>query len=203
MYVRLTTLTGATNVAAAVDYIETKGRPAAAAMAGHRGLAIVTGEGTLGVASFWDTAETLEASAGTVGKMRETIRDIAGGGEVTVEVYEAAVTRRYAMPPAGAVARLLRVQSDPAEIDAAIDFWTNEALPLTEGAAGIVSAQLWVDRATGKGISATGWASQADLDAALPALTALGERVKGIIPSATVTGVDQYTLVSTTAQLGN
>jgi heme-degrading monooxygenase HmoA len=204
MYVRITTLTGATNVAAAVDHIETKARPAVEGMAGHRGLAVLTDEaaGTVAVAAYWDTAEQLESAAGTVSKMRETIRDVAGGGEMRVEVYEAAVTKRYAMPPAGAIARFLRVESDPAEADAAVAFWSEKALPATARAAGIVSAQLLLDRATGKGISVTGWKSQADLDAALPALTALREQVADAVPSANVVGVEQLTLVSTTAQLG-
>ena len=204
MYVRMTTLTGATDVAAAVDYIETKGRAAAEAMAGQRGLAVLTDEaaGTVVVAAFWDSAEALEASAGAVSKVRETIRDIAGGGEVTVEIYEAVVTKRFSMPTGPAVARILRIQSDPAELDAGIDFWINEALPITSRAAGLVSAQLWVDRATGKGISATGWQSRADLDAALPALAGLPEKVKAAVPSSTPISADVYTLVSTTAQLG-
>lgn len=203
MYVRMTTLTGAGNIAAAVDYLETKARPAVETMNGHRGLAVLKDEaaGTLAVAAYWDTTEQLEASAGTVSKMRDTIREIAGGGEIRVEVYEAAVTRRWSMPPAGAVARFLRVESDPADTDAAIVFWTDVALPASAAHAGICSAELLIDRATGKGLSITGWKTQEDLDAALPALSALREQALAAVPSAQVTGVEQFTLVSTTAQL--
>jgi hypothetical protein len=201
MYVRLTKLTGARDVAAAVDYIETKGRPAAAAMNGHRGLALLTGDATIAIASFWDSAESLEASAGSVAKLRETIVDIAGGGEVTVEVYEVVARHRFAMPGPGAIGRVLRAEVDPAEIDAAIGFWTGTALPAIAGSAGLTSAQLFVDRAAGKAISATGWLSQDDLDAAGPVLAGALEQVVAIAPSAKVTAVEQYTLVSTTVQL--
>lgn len=204
MYVRITTLTGAANIAAAVDYTETKARPAVEAMAGHRGLAVLKDEatGSAVVAAYWDTAEQLEASASAVSKMRETIRDVAGGGELAVEVYEAAATRRWSMPAPGAIARFLRVECAPAEIDAAIAFWVDEALPAIAGAAGIASAQLLVDRTTGKAISITGWHTQADLDAVKAILSGLLERVVDAVPSAKATGVEQYTLVSTTAQLG-
>ncbi len=202
MYVRISTWTGATNIDAIVDYLETKAAPAVVAMAGHRGLAVLKDEaaGTVVVAAYWATAEQLEASTGAVSKLRETVRDIAGG-DVSVEVYEAAVTKRFAMPPAGAIARFLRVEGDPSRLDAAIAFWVDEALPATARSAGLASAQLLVDRATGKGISITAWNTQADLDAAAPGLAALADRAREASPGGRATGVEQFTLVSTTAQL--
>ena len=203
MLVRVTTIRGqAGSAAAAVDYLENTARPAVENLVGQQGLATLTDDdSTVVVAAYWDSPESLAASADTVAKVRASAAGILGGVEPSVEVFEAAYTKRYSIPPPGAIGRLIRATIPVEQIDAAIAYYIAEVVPPFVGAPGLCSVQLLVDRATGRSISVAGWDDQAAIDAAEPLAQQVIAAALAAIPGLEFTGVEQYAIVRTTAQL--
>ncbi|MGQ0572681.1 MAG: hypothetical protein ACT4RN_00575 [Pseudonocardia sp.] len=203
MFVRITTIQGSPQKTdAAVEFVETTGRPLLEASTGNRGIGVLVDDeaGRTLVASYWDTAAArLESESALAGRRGQAAA--VAGGDVTVENYEVVVAQRLAMPPAGAPARLLRAQGEPGpETDELIAFYRSEALPLITGLAGLCSVQLLVDRESGRAISATAWADEAALAAAQDALAAAAAKFVERFGDR-ITGVEKYTVVSTTLQM--
>lgn len=203
MFVRITTIQGSPQkTAAAVEYVETTGRPLLESSGGNRGVAVLVDDeaGRTVVASYWDTADARLASESALASQRGQAA-AAGGGDVSVENYEVAVAQRLAMPPAGAPARMLRAQGEPGpETDDLIAFYRSEALPLISGLGGLCSIQLLVDRESGRAISATAWADEAALAAAQDGLADAAARFAERFGDR-ITGVENYSVVSTTLQM--
>lgn len=203
MDVRLTTLHGDKGtVEAGVEFIEGTARAAVEAAAGNRGFATFTDadSGVVVGASYWDGAASREASEAALAEIRAGLAE-AGGGGITIENYEAVVTKRVSIPAAGAVVRILRAQADPSEIDALIDFYRTELLPTLAASAGLCSAQLLVDRATGKGLGVSSWADEQALANARAFLEQAGAAASARVSSLRFTGTELYSMVRTTVRL--
>lgn len=203
MHVRLTTLHGDKNtVEAGVDYIEGTARAAVEAAAGNLGFATFTdaASGVVVGASYWDGAESRAASESALEHIRAGLAE-AGGGGITVENYEAAVTKRVSIPAAGAVVRILRAEADSSELDAMIEFYRSDLLPTFAAAAGLCSAQLLVDRASGKGLGVSSWEDEEALTNARALLEQAGAAASARVSSLRFTGTELYTMVNTTVRL--
>jgi len=60
-------------------------------------------------------------------------------------------------------ARIVTIQVQAAKIEEAIAIYREAILPAAKQQQGFLGARLFVDRATGKGVSVSRWASEADL----------------------------------------
>ena len=201
MHVRMTTLHGdASKQQKAVDVVENKARAAVEAAAGNRGFATMTGPGgTLIGASFWESAEAAAASQESLSELREEMADLAGG-TATVETYEVAVARRLSMPPMGALVRMLRIEIDPAAVDAGIAEYRDQVLPRLVDAPGLCSALLLVDRAAGRAVGFSTWEDEVAAEKAQHTL----DQVRADVADSTgarFSPVENLTMVRSTAQL--
>lgn len=201
MHIRMTTIRGdASQLQAAVDLAENKGRAAIEATPGNMGFATMTGsDGTLIGASLWESAEAAAASQGALSALREEIASVADGS-VTAETYEVAVARRLSMPPVGAVVRVLRIEIDRAALDGAVASYREAVLPQVLESAGLCSALLVVDRAAGRAVGISTWEDETAVEKSQH----MFDQVRAEVTQSTGASfapVEHYTLVSSTAQL--
>lgn len=144
MYVRLTIISGnPAKIDSSVEFLEQTARPQVEATAGNKGLATFTGvDARITIAaSYWDTADALEASGTALAPLREQV-EAAAGGPLSVEEYEVALGWRQTIPVRGAVVRLSRMEVEPAKADDAIAYYREETAPRLKGAPGLCSFQL-------------------------------------------------------------
>jgi len=131
------------------------------------------------VASYWDTLDAMTASEQAVQVSRKEVTGLLGG-TVTVEHYEVPVFVRRSRPHGGAGVRLTRVDCAPASIDAVIEEFRNTAVPALTAMAGLCSAHMMTDRATGRCIVITAWDDMDALAASRPATARLRADVAAV-----------------------
>ncbi len=112
--------------------------------------------------SAWETQEALRAAERPVESIRRDAADQFGGTVEKVERWEIAVLHREhrAVEGAGTLCTWLRLP----DIDRGIDAFRTQVLPRVEEMDGFCSASLFVDRDSGRAVSATAWESQEALD---------------------------------------
>ena len=153
MFTRLTTFTGANNIDNAVTHLRDEGLPILNLQQGYCGVTVsaARSEGVLAILSVWDSEADREASESAVSKGR---RDAAGliGGDVTVETFEQVVAEVNEPHIVGSPQIMIRISTDPANIDENIAFFKSEILPQIETAPGLLVLRDMINRETGEGI---------------------------------------------------
>ena len=100
MHVRITTITGATDIDAGIALAREQSVPALQKLKGYRGLTASAdrASGTVAVLTQWETEDDLNASEADAEKLRaEAVR--AFGGEPTVARFEQVLAEMPAGPP--------------------------------------------------------------------------------------------------------
>ncbi len=204
MHVRMNMLAGdPARLDDATRYLEGTVRPHVEGQHGNRGLACLTNAslGVCVVASYWETSDAMAASEQAVQVSRKEMTELMGG-MVTVEHYEAPVFVRRSRTPAGAGVRLTRIECSPAAVDGLIEDFRNSAVPALMDMAGLCSAHLLVDRATGRGIVITAWQDESALAASRAATARLRADVAGRT-HAQVRGMEEYKLLFSSVRDGD
>ena len=151
MYARATTIQGQpAMVDAGIAYVRDRVMPSVLAMDGCVGLSLLV-DRTSGrhiVTSAWETEEAMRATLSQTEPMRSEGARIFGGPAM-VEAWEIAVLHRDHRSAQGAGVRASWFQSDPANLDRAIDSFKLASLPRIEELDGFCSASLLVQRDTG------------------------------------------------------
>ncbi len=203
MHVRLNMLAGDPGqLGEATRYMETMVRPTVESQSGSRGLAVLANAvlGTCIVATYWDSADAMAASEQAVQVPRKEITELVKG-TVTVEHYEVPVFIRRSRPGPGAGVRLVRLEADPARLDAAIEVFRATAIPELMEIPDLCSAQLMSDRQTGRCIVAL---VLADAEA-LAASRSPGAELRSRVAAAahvTVRSVEEYSLAFSSVREG-
>jgi len=204
MHVRMNMLAGdPARLDEATRYLEGTVRPDVEAQHGNRGLACLAnaGLGVCVVASYWDTLDAMTASEQAVQVSRKEVTELLGG-TVTVEHYEVPAFVRRSRPQRGAGVRLSRVDCAPASIDAVIEEFRNTAVPALTAMAGLCSAHMMTDRATGRCIVITAWDDMDALAASRPATARLRADVAAVT-HLQVRSVEEYQLVFSSVRDGD
>jgi quinol monooxygenase YgiN len=201
MHVRMSSITGdPAKVDEVVRNLEETARPAVEAQPGNRGFAVFTDKdrGVTFGASYWESAEAMEKSDQALKSVRDNAASI-GGGTLTVERYEVAFALRRSVPQAGGGVRVTRIDLDPAQIDAGMEFYHKVALPDMEAQEGLCSAQMLLDRTAGRAVAISSWRDRAALDAGRN--RAVGIREEGATKvQPTAQSVEEYEMVHTSVQ---
>ena len=204
MHVRMNMLAGdPARLGEATRYLEGTVRPDVEAQHGNRGLACLANAdlGVCIVASYWDTLDAMTASEQAVQVSRKEVTGLLRG-TVTVEHYEVPVFVRRSRPQGGAGVRLSRLDCAPASIDAVIEEFRNTGVPALTAMAGLCSAHMMTDRATGRCIVITAWD---DMDA-LAASRSATARLRADMAAVThlqVRSVEEYQLVFSSVRDGD
>jgi predicted ester cyclase len=181
-------------------YLEETVRPHVEAQPGCRGLAILT-DAELGqtlVGSYWDTADALTSSEQAVQTSRKEATEMANG-VVTVEHYEVPIFLRRSRPHRGAGIRITTMENAPAEVDEAVTSFRDGALPALRTMPGLCSAQMLVDRDSGRSLVIAAYENREALRASRAGVARL--RADTLAKTnATVRSVQEFTLVSSTVR---
>ncbi|WP_226436667.1 hypothetical protein [Rhodococcus yananensis] len=122
--------------------------------------------------SSWRDEESLRASEGRVGLLRDEAAEVFHG-RTEVSRWEIAAMHREHHSGRGACCRVTWFTIDPADMDRGLDVWNLAALPKLEEVEGFCSAGLMLDRATGRSVTSLIFDSAQLLDAGSERLDAL------------------------------
>lgn len=202
MFARYTTVRGdPAKVDAAVEYIDGAAREAVEATEGNRGFAVLAdyGGGQVIGASYWDSAESMDASEP---KLEDTRAAAAAAldGELTIERFEVVLGFRQSIPARGAVVRLSRFEMDPSRADEALSLLREESVPRLKGADGLCSFLTLLDRERRAGIIVTSWENQAAAEAFWPVAEQLRARASDRV-GIRFEPFDAFTMIRSTARL--
>lgn len=108
----------------------------------------------------WESEAALQASRERVKPLRNGLARALNGQVEQIQEWEIAVMHRDQLTGNGACTRCTWIKGDPGKIDQMIDVFKTRVLPEAETIDGFRSASLFVDRASGKAVSAMVWASR-------------------------------------------
>lgn len=202
MFARFTTVRGDPDkIEAAIEYADGEARAAVEATPGNRGFAVVADAagGRLIGASYWDSRESMMHSESALAELRARAASTAGG-EASMERFEVVVGFRHSIPSRGALARISRLEVEPARVDEAITNMRDESVPRVKGTDGLCSFQLLLDRGTGRGMVVSAWENQAAADAFWPTAGQLRARATERA-GVRFRDVEDYTVIRTSVRL--
>lgn len=168
MYVRISTIRGATDIDAGIRFLREKVVPDLQQQRGFRGITASADRpaGIVAVVSLWETEQDMTASESAAGKVRQEALGVIGG-DVTVETFEQVVADIGDPPPAvGCSLRVIRTKMDPARVDDNIEFFRSEIVPRIKATPGFRGVRNLIDRASGQGVVGTLWDDEASMKAA-------------------------------------
>jgi hypothetical protein len=160
MYARVNIIFGRQDrIDAGIAHLENTDRAAVETTRGNRGLTTLVDRpaGVIVALSYWD--EPAYSSDAVLTQAREGAVS-AAGGDLVAESYEVAIGERHSVPASGAVARMVRVQIEPARVEDGLTFVREEILPRLQTGAGFHSAEVLIDRSFGSGVLLTVWVDE-------------------------------------------
>lgn len=169
MHVRITTVTGASDIDGGLALLRDQVVPQMQQQTGFRGLSAAgdRAAGVVTVLSVWDSQADLQASESAADKARgDTLRLM--GGEVSVERYEQTVWEvGDTRPGPGAKLHIRNIKLDPDRIDDNLNFFRQTVVPDMKTRPGFLAVRQLIDRNTGEGRVGSIWADQDSLAASL------------------------------------
>jgi heme-degrading monooxygenase HmoA len=169
MHVRITTVTGASNIDGGLAVLRDQALPQMQQQTGFRGLSASGDRAArvVTVLSVWDSEADLEASESAADKARgDAVRIM--GGEVSVERYEQTVwTVGDTRPGPGAKLHIRHVKIDPARIEENLEFFRRTVVPEMKARPGFLAVRQLIDRSTGEARVGSVWADEDSLSASL------------------------------------
>lgn len=158
MHARVSVVTAdPANLGYVVDYV-VEVRPAIEDEVGCLGMSLQVDEdvGLALVMSFWVSGDAMHESEPRVAPRRQEVLK-RGAATMSVERYRVADFTRPQPAPDGAGVRIARLETEPADVEAAVTAYEDLMLPWLVEADGFCSAMLLMDRSTGRGIEQSVW----------------------------------------------
>ena len=169
MHVRITTVTGASDIDGGLALLRGQVVPQMQQQRGFRGLSAAgdRAAGVVTVLSVWDSQADLQASESAADKARgDAVRLMAG--EASVERYEQTVWEvGDTRPGPGAILHIRNIKLDPDRIDDILDHFQQTVAPEMKARPGCLAIRQLIDRTTGEGRVGSVWADQDSLAASL------------------------------------
>jgi heme-degrading monooxygenase HmoA len=144
--------------------------------------------------TFWQDERTLRASESALSGVRGDTMSRFGADTPAAENYEVVVQHRPQPTEAGNFVRISSLDGDPAKVDDAIRHFETEVVPAVSALAGSRAVVLLVDRATGKALVATVWATKEDVEATANEAKAIAAKAMEV-SGANTRQVDWYEVV--------
>lgn len=99
--------------------------------------------------SSWESEETMRASNQQLEPVRQRLLETLGGDGLEVKEWEIAIFHRDHESPAGACARVTWARPPAGQLDAGVEAFKTNVLPLLESQEGFCSASMLIDRQDG------------------------------------------------------
>jgi len=166
MHVRISVITGATDIDGGIAIIRDQVVPQLSQQKGYGGLS-ASGDraaGLVSVLTVWESEADLNASESVADKVRSyAVRVI--GGDVSVERFEQVVWERGDTPAGpGAKLHIRQIKMDPSRIDENVEFFRQVVLPEMKAAPGFIGCRNLINRSTGEGRVGTVWTDEESLN---------------------------------------
>lgn len=168
MYARSTTITTQpSSIEEGIRHVRDETMPALLQVEGCVGLSLLVNRdsGQCIATSAWDSPEAMRASEARVGPIRADAGEHFNGSIERVEEWEIAVLHREHHATEGAAVRCTWLSAPVESLEQAIEGFRATVLPGLEQLEGFSSASLFLNRATGRAVSATAWDSRTALQA--------------------------------------
>lgn len=168
MYARSSTIHARTSaIDEGIAHVRDEVMPAMRDIEGCMGLSLVVdrNSGRCIATSSWQSQEAMHASAERVRSIRDRAAE-AFEGTTQVEEWEIALLHRDHPSPDGSCVRATWLQTDPAQMDHAIDVFRMVTLPRIQELTGFCSASLMVDRASGRAVTSVTYDSRESMERA-------------------------------------
>jgi quinol monooxygenase YgiN len=157
MYARSTTIQAQpSSIDAGIAHVRDAVMPALEGIDGCVGVSLLVSResGRCIATSSWESEAAMRASAESIRPIRERATELFGGS-AQVEEWEIAAMHREHRASGGAYVRATWVKVSPDQMDQGIDFYKITILPALQELQGFCSCSLLVDRASGRGVTAT------------------------------------------------
>jgi quinol monooxygenase YgiN len=168
MYARSTTITAQrSSIDDGISHLRDETMPALLETEGCVGLSLLVdrNSGKCIATSAWESEDAMRASEARVGPIRSDATERFGGSIDSVEEWEIAVLHREHRAADGSCVRCTWLRAPIDAMERAIDMFRTDVLPQVEQLDGFCSASLFVDRTSGRAVSATAWDSRASMEA--------------------------------------
>lgn len=99
--------------------------------------------------SSWESDDAMHASSEQLKPVRERLLHTLGGDGLEIQEWEIAILHRDHESPAGACARVTWARPPAGQLDAGVDAFKTNVLPLLEDLDGFCSASMLINRETG------------------------------------------------------
>ncbi|MDP8909120.1 MAG: antibiotic biosynthesis monooxygenase [Chloroflexota bacterium] len=119
--------------------------------------------------SAWENEDAMRASAQRVQPLRERGADLLSATP-EVREWEIAVLHRERAAPEGACASVTWTRGEPQHVDRNLQIFRDQLMPRLVDLDGFCSVSLFINRAEGRGVTATVFCDRAALDSARQAL---------------------------------
>jgi hypothetical protein len=174
-----------------IEYVTWTVKPATDQLAGNLGLGmwIDRGTGAALVMSVWADEESMVASEGAVTRLRDDGAAVMRG-IATIERYESLLVDALAPHQVGNVMRMIRMISDPRDLDAHITWSRDNVIPVLRRVPGYLSYVGAVNRGTGRAVAMSTYVDGIDADIAYAATAPI--RTAAVNRGITIDGVQQY-----------
>lgn len=196
MYARSSTISAQpSSLDEGITHVREQTMPALMQMPGCVGLSLLVdrSSGRCIATSSWDSEDAMRASEGAVDSLRSMAADRFAGRLETVEEWDIAVLHREHSAMDGSCVRCTWMQCQMGGLDQLIDTFVHTVLPEVEGMGGFCSASLFVDRMSGRAVSATAWDTHAAMEGSRQSADQLRTHTMTRL-GGTVTGVEEFEL---------
>jgi heme-degrading monooxygenase HmoA len=169
MYVRISTVTGASDIDGGLALLWSEALPQMEQQKGFGGIGVAGDREAriVSVLTAWETEADRDASESAAHKARADVAR-AMGGEVSVERYEQTVFQASDAPSGpGAKLHVREVKVDPARLDENLEFFRDNVVPELKARPGFLAVRQLVDRSTGEVRAGTVWTDARSLAASL------------------------------------
>ena len=192
MFVRMSFVHGEpTRLDELVEYVTWTVKPATDRLAGNLGLGmwIDRSSGAAMVMSVWTDKDCMAASENAVAALRDDGAAVMRGVAI-VERYESLLVDALAAHRVGNVMRLVRMNTDPGNIDAHLAWSRDNVLPVLRRVPGYLSYVVAGDRGTGVFVGMSTYRDGIDADISYTATAPI--RTAAVNRGITIDGMQQY-----------
>ena len=149
-----------------ISFVRKETMPAMMQLPGCVGLSLLVNRdlGHCIATSSWESEDAMRASAEMAGSLRMMATGRFAGSIDKIEEWDIAVLHRAHLAADGSCVRCTWLQTQMGGMEQLIGTFVHTVLPEVEGMDGFCSASLFVDRMSGRAVSATAWDTHAEMD---------------------------------------